>query len=139
MGKLLDSYNLKLPIFLARKAQETGYDPDKYMEWYLKTSSLTQEPNIKAEALTRTSKIIIAFCYYFCVIYLAACFTVMLISPIAGLFAILISPFLVTGIAYSAIYTFWTLRFKRKSKKSMQDASPIKESRKRSTKKRTRK
>jgi len=116
MGRLLGYYNPKMPVYVARKTQQLGYNPDKFIDWFVKFPDLRAGQLKKPEKLGKTALILSIYGIYFWVFYILSALLIALVSPIVGIAAVLISPFVTVGVMYGYTYILWHFKYKSLSR-----------------------
>ncbi len=113
MARYTSYYSPKLPLYIVRKIQQLGYNPDTFIEWFVKFPDLEDEVSNYRKELTRTNQVLVGLGYYFWFFYVISALIILLFSPIVGLVAFAISPFVTVGVLYGAVYCLWHIKYKK--------------------------
>lgn len=107
MRRWLSYYHPKMPVFLAYMLQQVEYRPGKFFKWVIKAPDLTKV--IHRQKLVWTFKaytlVVIISCLFGFYIFLTIAYFFM--SPLAGIFALLVTPFMVVLLTYMIVLAAW--------------------------------
>ena len=107
MRRWLSYYHPKLPIFLAYMLQQVEYNPRKFFKWASKAPDLTKVMHRQKLVWTLKAYILVIIIYFLFCFYLFLGVVYLLLSPLTGLFALFITPFMVVLLTYMIVLTGW--------------------------------
>lgn len=113
MHRLSWYYNPKIILAAVQELERLGYNPDKFLDWYLKSPQTNSSLSFKA--FSPLAKFLVIFCYYFWILYVASAFLILALNPLIGSGAVLISPFVAVGVLYGFGYVLWHMHYKAKA------------------------
>jgi hypothetical protein len=107
--KILRYFHPLAPCYLAAGAKHHKYDPDRFLDWYLKTDNLSQYFT-SWKALQRPGKLLALWGFYFWLFFAIAGAVVVTLNPLIGLAAVALSPFATSGSMYALMYIIRLLK-----------------------------
>lgn len=101
MNRFFNHFHPKMPFFLVSKLKKLSYDPEKFINWYIKFPDISKTyDGVKGKKLL----IYCVSAYYVWVFYLLSCAVVASFNIVVGVIGVIISPFIVGSYIYAMAY-----------------------------------
>lgn len=107
MKRFFSYYAPYMPIVLAAKFDELAYNPDDIMTWYARLPNLSEIERKPFGSLPSKARLMAMWGYYFWIFYTLAGLAVLSFSPLAGIVAVAIGPFVAGGAMFALPYALW--------------------------------
>lgn len=107
MKRFLSYHHPKLPILLAYMLQQVEYDPAKFIKWIFKYPDLTRVMHRQTIVWTYKARALTFMIYFFFIFYILISLMNFMVSPLAGLFSLCMTPYLVILLTYLTVLVGW--------------------------------
>jgi UDP-N-acetylmuramoyl-tripeptide--D-alanyl-D-alanine ligase len=107
MKRFLSYYNPKLPILVTYMLQQVEYDPAKFIKWLFRYPDLTRVMHRQTVVWTYKARALAFMVYFFFIFYILISLMNFTVSPLAGLFSLFLTPYLVILLTYLTVLCVW--------------------------------